>query len=61
VLEKFSAFAMKCYIQFEIDGLKHAIKDFASKWLLPIKLILWEINVARTPACEIIYVSIGKA
>jgi len=60
VLETFAEFAKNCYLTFEMDGLSHAIEDFASKIALPFKLALWDMHVLKTPAAEIIYVTIGK-
>jgi hypothetical protein len=60
VLSTLAEFAKSCYITFEMDGLESAIESFASKWLLPFKLLLWDIHVWQTPATEIVYVDIGK-
>jgi len=60
VLALLSEFAKRCYITVKMEGLENAIEDFASKWLLPFKLLLWDIHVWQTPATEIVYVDIGE-
>ena len=60
VLSTLAEFAKSCYITFEMDGLESAIESFASKWLLPFKLLQWDIHVWQTPATEIVYVDIRK-
>jgi hypothetical protein len=60
VVSTLAEFAKSCYITLEMDGLESAIESFASKWLLPFKLLQWDIHVWQTPATEIVYVDIRK-